>query len=88
MSDYDLFADQILEKVQEDKVKAEMVALKPCPFCGGEAEMKTSKHIPSGTDYTPRCKNTSCCGRLTKKYTVEETAVYMWNRRADDGKSD
>ena len=47
--------------------------------------MKMSRHIPNGIDYTPRCKNTSCCGRLTKKYTVKETAVYMWNRRADDG---
>ena len=59
--------------------------LKPCPFCGGEAEMQVTKHIPSGFDYTPRCKNTSCCGRSTKKYTVRETAVAMWNRRADNG---
>jgi hypothetical protein len=56
--------------------------LKPCPFCGGVAEMKISKHTPSGFDYTPRCLNTSCCGRLQKKYTVRETAVTMWNRRA------
>lgn len=58
--------------------------LKPCPFCGGVAEMQITKHCPSGFDYTPRCINTSCCGRLQKKYTVRETAVYMWNRRADN----
>ena len=58
-----------------------MNKLKPCPFCGKKAEMKVSDHIPKGFDYTPRCTDTSCCGRLTKKYTVEETAIYMWNRR-------
>lgn len=56
--------------------------LKPCPFCGGTAEMIEIPHIPRGTDYTPRCKNPSCCGRLTKKWAYRETAVIMWNRRA------
>lgn len=59
--------------------------LKPCPFCGGPAEMQITKHIPNGFDYTPRCKNPSCCGRLTKKYTVREIAEYMWNRRPYNG---
>lgn len=60
------------------------IELKPCPFCGGKSEMQITKHCPSGFDYTPRCLNTSCCGRLQKKYTVRETAVYMWNRRANN----
>ena len=59
--------------------------LRACPFCGGAAEMKVTQHIPEGHDYTPRCKIPSCCGRLTKKYTVRETAVFMWNRRSDNG---
>ena len=58
-----------------------MADLLPCPFCGGRAEMQITKHTPSGNDYTPRCTNTSCCGRLLKKYTVRETAVAMWNKR-------
>lgn len=58
-----------------------MVELKPCPFCGAVAEMQITKHIPIGNDYTPRCTNTSCCGRLSKKYTLRETAVAMWNKR-------
>lgn len=58
--------------------------LKPCPFCGGMAEIYETPHIPRGTDYTPRCKNPSCCGRSTKKYSMKETAIMMWNRRADD----
>ena len=60
--------------------------LKPCPFCGGVAEMQVTKHTPSGFDYTPRCKNTSCCGRLLKKYSTKEAAIAMWNRRADNGR--
>lgn len=61
--------------------------LKPCPFCGGPAEMHemphypTGKHIQTGTDYIPRCKDTSCPGRATKRYSVKETAIFKWNRR-------
>ena len=56
--------------------------LLPCPFCGGDAELVSKPHIPNGTDWTPRCRNTSCCGRLTKKYTDKDTAITFWNRRA------
>ena len=48
------------------------MSLSNCPFCGSEAEMVVSKHIPSGYDYTPRCKVTSCCGRLSKKFLAEK----------------
>ena len=58
-----------------------MDELKPCPFCGGEAELRVTKHIPRGFDYTPRCKNPSCCGRLTKLYLVKEAAINAWNTR-------
>lgn len=57
------------------------IELKPCPFCGGKAELHRTNHVPAGYDYTPRCKNASCCGRLTKKYSSIETAIYFWNRR-------
>ena len=60
--------------------------LKPCPFCGANAEMKVEPHIPAskGYDYTPRCTVTGCCGRSTKKYTNEKQAIYRWNRRSDE----
>ena len=61
-----------------------MTELKSCPFCGGVAEMQVTKHIPHGFDYTPRCKELSCCGRLSKKFTCRETAEYAWNRRTND----
>lgn len=55
--------------------------LERCPFCGGVAEMFETPHVPRGTDYTPRCKNTSCCGRLTKKWADREKAILAWNMR-------
>ncbi|MBQ2775153.1 MAG: Lar family restriction alleviation protein [Clostridia bacterium] len=58
--------------------------LKPCPFCGDVAEMYVTKHIPNGYDYTPRCTNPSCCGRLSKKYNLKETAEMQWNRRVEN----
>lgn len=56
--------------------------LKPCPFCGRPARMKTTPHIPNGMDYTVQCTDPSCCGRITKKWQTRETAIYAWNRRA------
>ena len=44
--------------------------------------MQVKKHIPNGFDYTPRCSDPSCAGRLVKKWISKETAVYAWNRRA------
>jgi hypothetical protein len=58
--------------------------LKPCPFCGGEAELYITNHVPVGKDYTPRCKNPSCCGRLTKKFSSIESVFVFWNRRAEE----
>ena len=59
--------------------------LDPCPFCGGLAELIETPHVPRGTDYTPRCINTWCCGRLTKKWAKREDAITAWNRRKTDG---
>ena len=60
--------------------------LKPCPFCGANAEMKVEPHVPAsrGYDYTPRCTETGCCGRSAKKYSNEKQAIYRWNRRTDE----
>ena len=60
--------------------------LKPCPFCGGEATMRITKHIPRGLEYTPQCSDPSCAGRLTKKWLEKDVAVYAWNRRMNDEK--
>lgn len=92
-----------------------MAELKPCPFCGGEAEMHfgefPAEYAKKGTDdvpkdarivrecrypyreywlieyrrtaYIPRCKDTSCAGRLNKMFDTEQKAIEAWNRRAD-----
>lgn len=71
---------QLVEVVNEQPI--EEPELNPCPFCGGKAEIQVTKHTPSGFDYTPRCLNTSCCGRLLKKYSTREAAIWKWNRRS------
>lgn len=76
-------ANVALRKVAyDDAIKERDCSLEPCPFCGGPAELKKEKHTPTGFDYTPRCKDPSCAGRLTKKFTCKETAIYAWDRRA------
>ena len=52
------------------------IKLKPCPFCGGEAEI-----LNVDDRYTARCR--SCfCG--TGEYKDPERASETWNRRADN----
>ena len=51
--------------------------LKPCPFCGGEAEVvKTTKESP----WNIGCKNCGCV--LFTHYHVQRLAIEAWNRRA------
>ena len=59
------------------------VVLNPCPFCGGEASLKVSHHVPTGFDYTPMCNDKSCAGRLSKKWSNINTAIYAWNKRTE-----
>ena len=59
-----------------------MLDLKPCPFCGGEAEMYITKPVPHTYAFNPRCKKDSCCGRTNKKYAERQTAIKSWNKRA------
>lgn len=73
-----------IERTISKKI-VEEVELKPCPFCGGESEMNIQKHCGgragSEYEYTPRCKVTSCAGRLTKKWLNASDAVIAWNNR-------
>lgn len=73
-----------------------MIELKPCPFCGGEAEMYNGTDI-TGKYWYIRCKK--CYSRGTgvyeslrelepqEEYTAItgawEKAVEAWNKRAD-----
>lgn len=58
--------------------------LKPCPFCGGEAEVKKSKQCLA-IAYTVVCKDKLCRGRSYKCVRAEHIAIEMWNRRANNG---
>ena len=49
--------------------------LKPCPFCGGEAEL-----IQSGKKFSVRCKEISCENH-TALFSHWTIPVGRWNRR-------
>lgn len=68
--------------------------LKPCPFCGEEAQlysMKQEKRKVNGVYYkvaTIRCTG-MCTAQVSQAGCSEnkayENAAKMWNRRAEDG---
>ena len=53
------------------------IELKPCPFCGGDAEMQQGKYQGLRTFYV------SClgCGARTDLEYDEEFAADLWNER-------
>lgn len=64
--------------------------LKPCPFCGGEAELVTGAHRDGG--YIENCAFVRCKGCGVRSYefhecvTPDEVQGYAsetWNRRAE-----
>ena len=65
-----------------------MNELKPCPFCGGKAELISHRPYasPSGiTDYYVKCGTegcTLCLGGLC--FTSQEETVRAWNRRVKE----
>ena len=60
--------------------------LKPCPFCGGEADVHYFAHDDS--ECTVMCSNPNCrasvsarsCGSMTTAYN---RARKLWNRRSE-----
>lgn len=65
--------------------------LKPCPFCGGEAEYKERGNEYSGiTETSVICKK--CCARQIHKWRhykfrfdfVRSKTIDTWNRRVDN----
>ena len=69
--------------------KEEEMDLKPCPFCGGNAELR---HTEGNSEYGKtafvaclRCGANSRMVSLSFKYSADEKAIEAWNRRASDG---
>lgn len=58
------------------------IKLKPCPFCGGKAELLI---VPDKmTRWVIRCVKGCCC---QFPHVSDHDAVEEWNRRADDGRT-
>lgn len=53
-----------------------MNELKPCPFCGGTAEIETSNEFLYW--WTAVCSE---CRTGTRGYKLKEEAIAAWNRR-------
>lgn len=52
--------------------------LKPCPFCGGKAELLI---VPNGkAEWIIKCKN-KCCNQFP--HESKGDAINAWNRRAN-----
>lgn len=70
-----------------------MSELKPCPFCGGEAEIIKShgqkidtRTMPYRVALAVACKNMECGANMGNWYERAE-AVAAWNRRAQHANS-
>lgn len=60
--------------------------LKPCPFCGGNADLY-SITIGFNEERVFYIQCDKCLSR-SGKWGKKENAIDMWNRRTDNGKTD
>lgn len=64
----------------------EKIKLRPCPFCGVEAEIFRGTSLNIGKEYedhyTVRCRS---CFNGTGLYKDPGRAAEVWNRRVEDG---
>lgn len=56
--------------------------LKPCPFCGGEADFQYHNGGWPDACYSVRCKDWKCPGKTSSGY--QAVAADAWNTRAAD----
>ena len=59
-----------------------MTELKPCPFCGGDADIQYLKPVVDGglDEFRVRCPAIGCGGAVTG-WMSKPTAIQAWNRR-------
>ena len=65
-------AEQRWKKECKEKKSMSEIKLKPCPFCGGEAQFITesykSSHYDAGFNFTIQCQG--CYTRLPQEYSL------------------
>lgn len=63
-----------------------MTELKPCPFCGGDAHLRTTDFTDGCRGFEMRAVYVQCaeCGARTIESRREAFAVEDWNRRAGE----
>ena len=56
--------------------------LKPCPFCGGKADIEHKRNLLT---WIVQCSNNSCQASymIGADFETEEAAIEAWNRRAE-----
>ena len=66
--------------------------LKPCPFCGKKAELRTTdRDSEYGECAFVACTNCGANGRMVHisyKYCATDKAIEAWNRRVTDERAD
>ena len=50
-----------------------MIELKPCPFCGGEAELKHFEAVEAPEECADNCDDCGCCDKCEEFWCVEHT---------------
>lgn len=63
-----------------------MRELKPCPFCGGEAEIGHSNLFSGKMASYCECNNCGATGEyfdVSSKYSSDDKAIEAWNRRVE-----
>lgn len=58
------------------------IELKPCPFCGGDAELKDLERQFDRWECS--CNNPDCDAIVATYGSTPEEAAEKWNRRAGD----
>lgn len=79
-------AIKFAKKLINDQEKKNMEELKPCPFCGGKAEIKSGVKIVGDAEkdiWYVVCGNPECViydGYTRDRYSVKQ-AIEIWNKR-------
>ena len=67
-------------------MSGERIKLKPCPFCGKQAELSSGRFDGKDTSYVvcTRCGSRGEFFFVSPKYASAERAIEAWNRRSDE----